>query len=82
VESETNPDGRTDAALIAARPVPIGAYELRFQAAAYYARRGVTLSDPPYLDVIPLRFHVAEPEQHLHVPLVLTPWGYGTYRGS
>ena len=75
-------DGRTSPEPIEGRPVPIGTYELRFQAGAYFAGRGVPLSDPPFLDVIPLRFSVSEPEQHLHVPLLLTPWSYSTYRGS
>ena len=82
VKTVTNRDGRTDDALIAGRPVPIGTYELRFKTAAYYARRGVALSNPPFLDVVPIRFGVAEPERHLHVPLLLTPWSYMTYRGS
>lgn len=78
----TNADGRTDAPLIAGRPVPMGTYELRFDVAAYFAQRGVTLADPPFLGVVPLRFSVAEPEGHYHVPLVVTPWSYSTYRGS
>ena len=82
VNTATNSDGRTDAPLIAGRPLPIGTYELRFATAAYYGARGVTLSDPPYLDVVPIRFSIAEPEGHYHVPLVMTPWSYSTYRGS
>lgn len=78
----TNHDGRTDAPLIGGRPVPIGRYELQFSTASYFADRNVPLSDPPFLDVIPLRFSVYEPEGHLHVPLLVTPWSYGTYRGS
>ena len=78
----TNADGRTSPEPIEGRPVPIGTYELRFQAAAYFAGRDVPLSKPPFLDVIPLRFSVCEPEQHLHVPLLVTPWSYSTYRGS
>jgi 2-oxo-4-hydroxy-4-carboxy-5-ureidoimidazoline decarboxylase len=78
----TNRDGRTDAPLIAERPVPIGTYELRFAVAAYYAGLGVALADPPYLNVVPIRFAVAEPEAHYHVPLVVSPWSYSTYRGS
>jgi 2-oxo-4-hydroxy-4-carboxy-5-ureidoimidazoline decarboxylase len=50
--------------------------------ADYFAARGVPLGDPPFLDHIPLRFAVAEPESHLHVPLLVTPWSYATYRGS
>jgi 2-oxo-4-hydroxy-4-carboxy-5-ureidoimidazoline decarboxylase len=78
----TNSDGRTDQPLIQARPLPIGRYELSFRVANYFAGRGVPLSDPPFLDHIPLRFSVAEPESHLHVPLLVTPWSYATYRGS
>jgi 2-oxo-4-hydroxy-4-carboxy-5-ureidoimidazoline decarboxylase len=78
----TNADGRTDQPLIGRRPVPIGRYELRFSVAGYFAARGVPLSDPPFLDEIALRFSVFEPEGHLHVPLLVTPWSYTTYRGS
>jgi 2-oxo-4-hydroxy-4-carboxy-5-ureidoimidazoline decarboxylase len=78
----TNSDGRTDQPLIGGRPVPIGRYELRFGVGQYFAARGVALSDPPFLDDIPLRFSVSEPEGHLHVPLLVTPWSYATYRGS
>jgi 2-oxo-4-hydroxy-4-carboxy-5-ureidoimidazoline decarboxylase len=78
----TNSDGRTDQPLISGRPLPIGHYELSFHVASYFAQRRVALSDPPFLDHIPLRFSVAEPEGHLHVPLLVTPWSYATYRGS
>jgi 2-oxo-4-hydroxy-4-carboxy-5-ureidoimidazoline decarboxylase len=78
----TNHDGRTDQPLIGGRPVPIGDYELRFKVADYFASKNVPLSDPPFLDSIPLRFSVSEPEGHLHVPLLVTPWSYATYRGS
>ncbi|UGA43493.1 2-oxo-4-hydroxy-4-carboxy-5-ureidoimidazoline decarboxylase [Bradyrhizobium quebecense] len=78
----TNADGRTDQPLIGGRPVPAGTYELLFSVGDYFARRGVPLSDPPFLDRIPLRFSVSEPEGHLHVPLLVTPWSYATYRGS
>jgi 2-oxo-4-hydroxy-4-carboxy-5-ureidoimidazoline decarboxylase len=78
----TNADGRTDAPLISGRPVPIGRYELLFAVGDYYAERGVPIADPPFLDVVPVRFAVAEPEGHYHVPLLVTPWSYSTYRGS
>jgi 2-oxo-4-hydroxy-4-carboxy-5-ureidoimidazoline decarboxylase len=78
----TNSDGRTDQPLIGGRPVPIGRYELSFAVGDYFAARGVPLSDPPFLDRIPLRFSVSDPEGHLHVPLLVTPWSYSTYRGS
>ena len=78
----TNADGRTDQPLIGGRPVPIGCYQLTFSVGKYFAERGVPSSDPPFLDQIPLRFSVSEPEGHLHVPLLVTPWSYSTYRGS
>ena len=78
----TNSDGRTDQPLIGGRPVPIGRYELMFRVGEYFAGRGVPLSEPPFLDQIPLRFSVSDPEGHLHVPLLVTPWSYATYRGS
>ena len=78
----TNLDGRTDQPLIGGRPVPIGRYELLFRVGEYFASRGVPMSEPPFLDQIPLRFSVSDPEGHLHVPLLVTPWSYATYRGS
>jgi 2-oxo-4-hydroxy-4-carboxy-5-ureidoimidazoline decarboxylase len=78
----SNADGRTDAPLISGRPLPIGSYELRFAVGDYFARGGIALADPPFLDVVPLRFSIAEPEGHYHVPLIVTPWSYATYRGS
>jgi 2-oxo-4-hydroxy-4-carboxy-5-ureidoimidazoline decarboxylase len=82
VRTCTNPDGRTDAPLIAGRPVPIGRYELLFAVGDYYAEQGLQMPDPPFLDVVPVRFAVAEAEGHYHVPLLMTPWSYSTYRGS
>jgi 2-oxo-4-hydroxy-4-carboxy-5-ureidoimidazoline decarboxylase len=81
-KASTDENGRTHRELIADRPVPIGRYELRFETAAYYRLQGVVLSEPPFFDVVPIRFAVAEPDCHMHIPLLLTPWGYTTYRGS
>lgn len=78
----TNEDGRTNEPLIGGRPLPIGRYELRFRVGPYFAGRGVPMSDPPFLDLIPLRFAISEPESHYHLPLLVTPWSYSTYRGS
>ncbi|MEH3119997.1 MAG: 2-oxo-4-hydroxy-4-carboxy-5-ureidoimidazoline decarboxylase [Methylorubrum populi] len=78
----TNADGRTDAPLIHGRPVPAATYELRVRLGDYHRRLGIDLPDPPFLDIVPLRFGVSEPEGHYHVPLVATPWSYQTYRGS
>lgn len=82
VKTATNKDGRTDAPLISGRPVPIGTYELRFALGGYFRSRDVPLAAPPFLDVVPIRFGVAEPEGRYHVPISASPWAYGTYRGS
>lgn len=78
----TNADGRTDQPLIGGRPLPIGRYELRFAIGNHFRSRGIASGDPPFLDIVPLRFSIAEPEGHYHVPLLCTPWSYSTYRGS
>jgi 2-oxo-4-hydroxy-4-carboxy-5-ureidoimidazoline decarboxylase len=78
----TNLEGRTDQPLIVGRPIPIGRYELRFHVGDYFARLGTPQGDPPFLDVVPVQFAVAEAEGHYHVPLLVTPWSYSTYRGS
>jgi 2-oxo-4-hydroxy-4-carboxy-5-ureidoimidazoline decarboxylase len=80
--TRTNDDGRTEAPLIAGRPLPIGRYELCFAVGAYFAKRGVALADPPFVDIVPVRFAIAEAEGHYHIPLLVTPWSYSTYRGS
>jgi 5-hydroxyisourate hydrolase len=78
----TNADGRTDAPLIAAAQARAGAFELSFHVGAYFRAAGVALADPPFLDIVPIRFAIADPQAHYHVPLVVTPWSYSTYRGS
>lgn len=78
----TNADGRTERPLIAGMPIPIAIYELRFTVGDYFARQRAPVSDPPFLDIVPVRFAVAEPEGEYHVPLLVTPWSYSTYRGS
>lgn len=78
----TNADGRTDQPLISGRPLPIGRYELQFAVGDHFRSRGVAGAEPAFLDVVPLRFSIAEPEAHYHVPLLCTPWSYSTYRGS
>jgi 2-oxo-4-hydroxy-4-carboxy-5-ureidoimidazoline decarboxylase len=82
LQATTNADGRTDAPLIANAPLRIGTYELQFSVGAYFSRAGSAAADPPFLDVVPIRFSIAEPEGNYHVPLVTTPWSYSTYRGS
>jgi 2-oxo-4-hydroxy-4-carboxy-5-ureidoimidazoline decarboxylase len=80
-ETASNADGRTDSPLIAGEPLRIGTYELTFHVGEYFKRAG-RAADPPFLDLIPIRFSIAEPEGHYHVPLLVTPWSYTTYRGS
>ncbi len=81
-EAVTNTDGRTDAPLLSGGPLRIGVYELQFHVEDYFASRQIALADPPFLDMVPIRFAIAEPEGNYHVPLLLTPWSYATYRGS
>ena len=81
-ETVTNADGRTDAPLMGGAPLRIGRYEIAFHMGDYFASQGVTAADPPFLDVVPLRFGIAEPEGHYHVPLLASPWSFSTYRGS
>jgi 2-oxo-4-hydroxy-4-carboxy-5-ureidoimidazoline decarboxylase len=80
-EDVTNHDGRTDTPLLADGPLRIGRYELRFNVEDYYAG-WPNVTDPPWYDVIPIRFGVADPEGHYHIPLLLGAWTYTTYRGS
>jgi 2-oxo-4-hydroxy-4-carboxy-5-ureidoimidazoline decarboxylase len=78
----TNADGRTDAPLLGGGPLRIGSYEIAFHIGAYFSAQGAGTSQPPFLDVVPIRFGIAEPEGHYHVPLLASPWAYSTYRGS
>jgi len=78
----TNVDGRTDAPLISAKDSRVGTFELRFHVGPYFAALGALVADPPFLDVVPIRFSIADPSANYHVPLVATPWSYSTYRGS
>ncbi|WP_249689598.1 hydroxyisourate hydrolase [Stappia sp. WLB 29] len=78
----TNADGRVDAPLLEGDAFRAGVYELRFEAGAYLAASGANLPDPPFLDIIPLRFGIADEAGHYHVPLLLSAFGYSTYRGS
>lgn len=82
VEARTNADGRLDKALLEDATMVPGVYELRFAAGAYFDAQGLDLPEPKFLDEVVLRFGIANPEQHYHVPLLLSPFGYSTYRGS
>ncbi|MCE6958950.1 hydroxyisourate hydrolase [Cereibacter sphaeroides] len=80
-ETVTNADGRTNAPLLSGVLEP-GSYELLFSAGAYLRASGQVSDGVPFLDEIPIRFGIAEPDAHYHVPLLLSPFGYSTYRGS
>jgi 5-hydroxyisourate hydrolase len=78
----TNADGRADAPLLEGDHFTVGQYELRFFAGDYLRTQNSKLAEPLFLDVIPIRFGIADASQHFHVPLLLSPFGYSTYRGS
>ncbi|MDA4846086.1 hydroxyisourate hydrolase [Hoeflea poritis] len=78
----TNDDGRCDAPLLSGDAFSAGQYELVFHAGDYLRQSGVALPDPAFLDVIPIRFGIADAGAHYHVPLLISPYGYSTYRGS
>ena len=77
----TNEIGRTDAPLLTADELASGVYELVFDVGEYFYG-APSVPDPPFLDRVPVRFGVAEPSAHYHVPLLASPWSYSTYRGS
>jgi 5-hydroxyisourate hydrolase len=78
----TNQDGRCNAPLLEGDALRAGKYELVFHAGDYFAALGACMSEPRFLDRITIAFGVADPAQNYHVPLVVTPWSYSTYRGS
>jgi 5-hydroxyisourate hydrolase len=82
VRTTTNADGRTDAPLMIGDAFHTGTYELVFAVGAYFTSVGTAMADPPFLDVVPVRFTIADPDGHYHVPLLVSPWSYSTYRGS
>ncbi|MGP1375303.1 MAG: hydroxyisourate hydrolase [Almyronema sp.] len=78
----TNADGRTDMPLLIDEDFQTGNYELIFSVGAYFAQHVSDLPNPPFLDQIPIRFAIADKNLHYHVPLLVSPWAYSTYRGS
>lgn len=82
VETVTNADGRCDAPLLTAETVRVGQYRLEFEVGAYFRRLGVDLPDPAFLETVVIDFGIADPAAHYHVPLLVSPFGYSTYRGS
>ena len=77
-----NADGRADGPLLDAAAMAAGRYRLRFGVAAYFRALGVALPEPPFLDEVQLDFGIADAAGHYHVPLLVSPWSYSTYRGS
>lgn len=82
VETETNADGRCDAPLLEGPTYKPGRYIIAFSVAEYFREHGAELSEPPFLDVVEIAFGLADPNAHYHVPLLVSPWAYSTYRGS
>ena len=78
----TNADGRLDGPLLEGPALLVGRYQLAFEVGDYFRRRDVPLTDPAFLDTVVIRFAIADPDQHYHVPLLAAPYGYSTYRGS
>ena len=78
----TNSDGRCDAPLLQGENMRPGQYELVFGAGDYFASQGVTLPEPRFIDRVIIAFGISDPAQNYHVPLVVSPWSYSTYRGS
>ncbi len=78
----TNRDGRCDKPLLEGEAFKVGIWELVFHTAGYFLGQGIDLPDPPFLDCVTLRFGIATATEHYHVPLLVSPWSYSTYRGS
>ena len=81
-ETSTNEDGRCDSPLLEGNGFQPGVYELLFHAGAYFGRSGQALPEPKFLDVVPIRFGVSDADSHYHVPLLISPYSFSTYRGS
>ncbi|MGB8700524.1 MAG: hydroxyisourate hydrolase [Thermosynechococcaceae cyanobacterium] len=82
LQTQTNADGRTDVPLLTTDTVQVGLYELWFEVGAYFRQRTLDLPEPPFLERVPILFGIADATQHYHVPLLVSPWSYSTYRGS
>jgi len=78
----TNDDGRVDAPLLDGDALAAGQYRLDFAVGDYFRGNGTGLADPAFLDVVPIEFGIADADAHYHVPLLISPYGYSTYRGS
>ena len=82
VSTKTNADGRCDSPLLTPPDMSAGAYRLEFDIGDYYRAQGLVLPDPAFLETGAIEFGVAEETAHYHVPLLVSPFGYSTYRGS
>jgi 5-hydroxyisourate hydrolase len=82
VSTEANGDGRCDGPLLEGAAFNAGTYELVFGAGDYYRALGTELADPAFVDEVVIRFGIADADAHYHVPLLVSPWSYSTYRGS
>jgi 5-hydroxyisourate hydrolase len=81
-EVVTNADGRCDAPLLEGKALTAGRYRLVFSVAPYFTAQGVALPDPPFVEDVTLDFGIADADAHYHVPLLVSPWSFSTYRGS
>lgn len=82
VETRTNADGRCDAPLLTGETIAVGAYRLEFEVGAYFREAGAALPEPAFLETVAIDFGVSDTAAHYHVPLLVSPFGYSTYRGS
>ncbi|GER90328.1 5-hydroxyisourate hydrolase [Dictyobacter vulcani] len=80
--TRTNSDGRTPEALLEGHQLLVGRYELLFVVGPYFIAQGIPALDPLFLDEVPIRFGIADSMAHYHIPLLISPWAYSTYRGS
>src|ERR1700691_3059959 len=78
----TNADGRTDAPLLGPDEMASGTYQLEFHVGEYFASKGLAPAKAPFLDIVPVRFGISDSTASYHIPLLVTPWAYSTYRGS
>jgi len=80
--AKTNDDGRVDSPILTGDDFVCATYELHFAAGDYFRRNGTQLADPAFLDLVVIRFGIADADAHYHVPLLISPYSYSTYRGS